>query len=139
MSVDDLGKFNILMDLEPSDSKTNFQSLILINQITVRTKSDTHACHITGCAFISPSRLLLAEYDNKKLKILEINQESVVEEMSLKTSPFDIAILPQNQVAVSLPAKQEILILSTTSQLTTLRSIPVNRICWGLVYHQDLL
>lgn len=129
-SIDGLGKLIMLTDLGP---------LIPKNHFIVRTETDTTQCHITGCAFISASRLILADYNNKKLKILDIDRQSVVEEKTLGTEPFDIAILPQNQVAVSLPFKEKIQILSNTSKLTKFRSIPVKRNCCGMVYHQDLL
>lgn len=48
-------------------------------------------------------------------------------------------MLPQNKVAVTLPNKQEILFLEMSGQISTINSIAVNRFCFGITYHQDLL
>lgn len=48
-------------------------------------------------------------------------------------------MLPQNKVAVTLPNKQEILLLGISGQISTISSIPVNRRCYGITYQHDLM
>lgn len=137
-SKDGLGKLRMRTDSDPLDEMASVQSLTLEEEITVRTKFDTKACSITCCAVISPDRILLADFNNDKLKILDLCQNCVIDEKTVNM-PYDIAILPTNQVAITLLGKFAILILETTSQLATLLNIPVNRQCYGIVYHNDLL
>lgn len=110
-----------------------------MNTIEIKTMSDLKNCFITDCTVISGDRLLLADSSNDKLKVVNIDTHSVVDEMKLGTYPWDITVLSQDQAAVTLPDKQEILILGTTGKLSKIRTLQVGRRCLGIVYQEDHL
>lgn len=105
--------------------------------INVRTRSDTHCCNIAGCAALTSNKLLLADYNNEKLKIVDTARKTVLKEKILDSAPFDLAVLPEYQIAVSLPMKKEILIIAADDHMSNVRRFSVKGRCRGLLNHQN--
>lgn len=114
-------------------------SLTHKEDINVRLKSDPKMCDISGCVLLSPSKLLLADFKNKKLKVVDTQTKTVTEEKTLDSGPYDITLLPEHQIAVTMPDKKEIAIMTTAGELSTVNRIPVNRQCRGITYNEDRL
>lgn len=113
------------------------ENLFHKEDINVRIRSDIHCCNIAGCAALTSSKLLLADYNNEKLKIVDTVRKTVLKEKTLDSAPFDLAVLPENQIAVSLPMKREILIIA--ADMSNVRRFSVKGRCRGLLNHQDNL
>ncbi|XP_045178835.2 uncharacterized protein LOC123538655 [Mercenaria mercenaria] len=109
--------------------------------INIKTDTDSQPCSIFGCVLLSSDKLVLTDYNNRKLKVVNTSTlaKAVVDEKSLVSNPFDVAVLPENQVAVTVPGKGEILIVTTAGQLAISRSIKVQGQCRGITYHHDHL
>ncbi|XP_053386202.1 uncharacterized protein LOC123538828 [Mercenaria mercenaria] len=107
--------------------------------INVKTETDSQPCVISGCALLSSDKLVLTDYNNKKLKVVNTSLKTVVDEKTLNATPCDVIVLPEDQIAVTIPESEEILIMGTAGQLTTSRSIKIQRRCKGITYHQDHL
>ncbi|XP_053383618.1 uncharacterized protein LOC123537472 [Mercenaria mercenaria] len=148
---DVLGKLNLSTtlvkkeQLNPSTTlvtprkKNVFDKLTHIGDINVKTMSDKNKCGITGCAVLSSDRVMLADYNNEKLKVVDTQCKAVIQEKTLDAAPYDIAVLPKDQIAVTLQSKKEILIMTTTDKLSINRSISVKKNCSGITYHQGQL
>ncbi|XP_053383739.1 uncharacterized protein LOC123535818 [Mercenaria mercenaria] len=121
--------------------KKVYTKLTDIGNINVSIKSDetTCRCSITGCAVLFSHRVMLADYNNQKLKVVDKQSKAVIQEKTFDSVPYDVAVLPQNQIAVTMPDKKEILIMTKTGKLSISRSIPVKQQCRGITYHQGQL
>ncbi|XP_053383720.1 uncharacterized protein LOC128549950 [Mercenaria mercenaria] len=119
--------------------KKVFDKLTHIGDINVKTKPDWQESWITGCAILSSNKVILADCNNKKLKVVDTHSKTVIEEEKLDTKPYDIAVLPQDQIAVTMPEKEKILIMTTAGKLSISRSIPMKQRCKGITYHQGKL
>ncbi|XP_045176033.2 uncharacterized protein LOC123536719 [Mercenaria mercenaria] len=124
--------------ITPKKNKTNFK-LRYKDDINACTKSDKNDCYITGCAVLSSQKIVLADEDNCKLKVVDRQSKVVIEEKTLDSVPRDITVLPQDQIAVTMPNSGEIYIMSTAGKLSIVRKIPVTGECRGITYHQDHL
>ncbi|XP_053390891.1 uncharacterized protein LOC128553740, partial [Mercenaria mercenaria] len=99
-------------------SSCNFKGRKPINKLTrkenikVKTKSDRKECCITGCVVLSSNKLLAADYYNGKLKVVDIKNKAIREETTLSSKSWDIAVMPQDHIAVTMPDKKEILIMT---------------------------
>ncbi|XP_053391561.1 tripartite motif-containing protein 2-like [Mercenaria mercenaria] len=107
--------------------------------INLKTKSDQYGCFITGCVLLSSNKLVVADKDNEKLKVVDIKDKAVIEEITLSSQPWDIAVMPLDQVAVTMPDKKEILIMTTAGKLPTIFKFPVKGECRGVDFHQGHL
>ncbi|XP_053384620.1 uncharacterized protein LOC123537365 [Mercenaria mercenaria] len=138
-----LFKPNILGSLNLSNNlvmpRKEVDRIIGKEDINVRTKSDTDECHITGCAVLSSNKLVLADYNISKLKVVDLQSKTVTEEKTLDSSPWDIAKMPRDQIAVTLPHNRMVIIIKAASNLSIVHRIPVKSNCYGITYHQDHL
>lgn len=114
-------------------------SLTQRNPVYVKSTTDKQTCWISGCAIISPDRILLADRRNLKLKVVDMRKQIVAVEIKLDAAPYDITLIPDDQAAATLPEKQEILIFKTDKHLSAVRTLNVHRDCWGITYNQDHL
>ncbi|XP_053391559.1 uncharacterized protein LOC128554319 [Mercenaria mercenaria] len=119
--------------------KKVFDKLTHIGDINVKTWSDEKDCIITGCAVLSSNKVMLADNSNYKLKLVDTQSKAVLQMKTLDSEPYDIAVLPQDQIAVTMPNKKEILIMATTGKLSISQNIPLKKKYRGITYHQGQL
>ena len=75
------------------------------NQVNVEVQSDAKDARITGSAFLPSGELILCDYTNKKLKLLDENLQ-MKESIDVPEAPWDIAVVNQHQVIVTFPVQQ---------------------------------
>ncbi|XP_053391560.1 uncharacterized protein LOC128554320, partial [Mercenaria mercenaria] len=133
------GKLSDPTNVVTSKEKKTMDKLKYKDDINVRTKSDKNDCDITGCAVLSSDKIVLVDEDNCKLKVMDRQSKVVIEEKSFDSKPRDITVLPQDQIAVTMPECEEIYIMSTAGKLSVVCKIPDTGTCRGITYHQDHL
>ncbi|XP_045174548.2 uncharacterized protein LOC123535858 [Mercenaria mercenaria] len=141
---DILSRQNALGNLALSSSVTTkgrkrIEKLTKKQNIKIKTNSDRRECWITGCVVLSSNKLVAADFFNAKLKVVDITNKAIIEETTLSSNPWDIAVMPQDHIAVTMPDKKEILIMTTAGKLSIVRKFPVTGDCRGIAYHQGLL
>jgi hypothetical protein len=107
--------------------------------INVITSSDKRECKITGCEVLNTNKLVLADNENNKIKLISIENKLVQEEKALNSMPYDIAVMSQDLFAVTMPDISEIVVMRTGDKLSCVRSIKVKRSCYGIDFNQDCL
>jgi hypothetical protein len=75
---------------------------------------DKEQCHILGMILISNEQMIVADYNNNKIKMIDICNGRLISQISLSSEPRDVIKLSLNQVAVALPDEQHIQIMSYT-------------------------
>ncbi|XP_060587197.1 uncharacterized protein LOC132742751 [Ruditapes philippinarum] len=120
--------------------KTKYDDDLIVKEgINVQTKSDKTTSFITGCAVLNMNELVLADNENKKVKLVSIENRLVQKERALDTRPWDIAVMSQDQFAVTMPVIKNIVVMTTDDKLSYVRSIKVGRECYGIDFNQDCL
>ncbi|XP_060606743.1 uncharacterized protein LOC132759002 [Ruditapes philippinarum] len=94
---------------------------------------------VFGCAVLNTNKLVLADYTNHKVKLISIENRLVKDEKALDSAPCDIAVMSQEQFAVTMPVNKEIVVMTTDDKLSCVRSIKVDRPCYGIDFNQDRL
>ncbi|XP_053384888.1 uncharacterized protein LOC123536801 [Mercenaria mercenaria] len=139
---DTFGKLNLSSSLVVPTKKKIYKekyTLTYKEDIDIRTKSDRCSCNITGCAVLSSNKLVLADINNRKLKVVDIQSKAVIEDKGLNSYPWDIAVMPRDHIAVTIPDERAICVMSTSGQLSEVKKIAVKGKCMGITYHQDHL
>ncbi|XP_053391551.1 uncharacterized protein LOC128554314 [Mercenaria mercenaria] len=136
---DAFGKLSISSILVTSNIRKPFDKLTRKENINIKTKSDRNECWITGCVVLSSNKLVAADNNNDKLKVVDIKNKDVIEEITLSSGPWDIAVMPQGHIAVTMPVKKEIRIMTTAGKLSTVRKFPAKGKCRGIAYHEGHL
>ncbi|XP_060603204.1 uncharacterized protein LOC132756213 [Ruditapes philippinarum] len=133
--------FGEIVDYSRHESKKVTKAvdrLIGKGDINVKTSSDKEDCDITGCAVLNRNKLVLADFNNNKVKLIYI-ENRLVEEKTLDSAPWDIVAMSQEEFAVTMPGNNEILVMTTDDKLSCIRSIKVDRSCYGVDFNQDCL
>jgi hypothetical protein len=117
--------------------------------ISVKTK-DNVTCNITGICFLSPIHLAAVDNNNVTVKLIDIEQEKVITELSVgkkihSDRPWDVTKISSDQLAVTIPHSKTICFLHLTCfgldliTLSKARTLAVNCLCYGIVYHNNKL
>ncbi|XP_052783164.1 uncharacterized protein LOC128219394 [Mya arenaria] len=106
--------------------------------IPVRSPTDDLICHLSGILHLAGSRLLLADFHNKNVKLVDMQTNNLVSQISLPGCPWDICLLSGDRVAVTLATKG-IQFLETGGQLALGDHIELDGECRGIAYHEDSL
>jgi hypothetical protein len=114
-------------------------SLIEKKEINVGSKSGETEGYITCIAVLFPDRILVADHNNCKLKVVNIQTRTVVDGMNLPEQPCGIAVLAADKVAITLPFARIILILSIKEKMSMVHAISVKGSPWGIAYNENEL
>lgn len=133
------GKLNLFSLVVTPKKKRIFGKIDQQADITVRTKSDKADCDIKGCDVLSSGKLVLADWANKKIKVLDTEGKVIADEKELEALPSDIAVLPVDKIAVTLPSKRVVLLMSTVGNLEVVQTISIRGECTGITYLPDFI
>lgn len=102
-----------------------------------RFSEDGQECWFTGACFLPDGRIVLADRTNRKLKLFTKEYEPLAE-LLLSSKPWDVTVINDKQVAVSLPAECKIQFVSITeSMLRLARTMSSDEPCFGLYFAND--
>jgi hypothetical protein len=105
---------------------STMRSLAVITPVfNVNVSVETNAlpCNITGCAFLSPDKAAMVDSNNQKVLIVDMQEQKVITEKTLDSEPWDIAVLPTQKVAITLPIKKQIVMLNTADRHSLIEKI----------------
>ena len=82
-----------------------------MGETNIHNQEDQETCWATGLAVLNDGSLLVADYNNKQIKLFGPNQE-FLNFIQLSTPPFDIALLDQKEMVCTLPEMRHIQFLT---------------------------
>ncbi|XP_052780805.1 uncharacterized protein LOC128217597 [Mya arenaria] len=107
--------------------------------IPVKTAADTSNCFLTGVAFLSGDRLLLADFNNNSVKLVDTTTNKMVSQVKLPGKPWGLCLLPGERAPVTLPSKKKIQFVSTHGNVTLQDVVKVDKECNGIDFCDDNL
>ncbi|XP_060594951.1 uncharacterized protein LOC132748938 [Ruditapes philippinarum] len=105
----------------------------------VKVKSDINNCCITSACCMEDGTIILADYNNNKLKRLHSYNYIVTDYCDLPGMPWQVCMINNTQVAVTLQSKKEVHFISLERQLKTTNKIKTDFVCYGLAYANNNL
>ena len=114
----------------------NEMSVTARNQVNVEVPSDTRDAWITGSAFLPSGELILCDYANKKLKLLDETLQ-MKESIDVPERPGDIAVVNQHQVIVTFPWQQNLQFIQVTPSLVLGHTVDLGMECWGVTVSRE--
>jgi len=98
---------------------------------------------ITGFAILSRDLIVVSDYNNNRVKIINVEESYVLSRIVTQTSPKDLTIISPDFVVVTLPALDTVQFLSIEGRPPTLhaskRAFKVNGYCNGIEYTNSRL
>ncbi|XP_060601542.1 uncharacterized protein LOC132754832 [Ruditapes philippinarum] len=108
--------------------------------ICVKTSKDKYMSFITGMTLLTPDLLIIADYQNYAVKMVDTSSQSVCEQLQLNDQPRDITPVTSTTLAVTLSYKCTVQFIAISSnKLTKRHTMKVDGKCYGISCHQDKL
>ena len=102
------------------------------SKVEVKGPEDKQDPYITGCVFTPVGEVVLSDSQNHKIKVLDARQFTVKDTIHLQSRPWDVSVVDDSSVVVTLPDKPELQFLKVSPQLEKGRVIHLEKRCWGV-------
>ncbi|XP_052777966.1 uncharacterized protein LOC128215269 isoform X1 [Mya arenaria] len=106
--------------------------------IPMKSPTDNRDCYLSSMLHLAESRLLLADWNNCTVKLVDMQTNSLVCQIEVPGYPWDICHLPGDRVAVTM-ANKGIQFIDTREQLAIGDHIKLDGNCRGIAYHEERL
>ncbi|XP_052778862.1 uncharacterized protein LOC128216343 [Mya arenaria] len=105
----------------------------LVQTISIKHKDDANACLIEDIALLTQSLILITDFKNSSLKILNTDTATLVAYVKLQSKPWQMSITDQGEACVALNGQSKILHLtSPATDIATFREINIDGKCWAV-------
>ena len=102
-----------------------------ISKVNIRLPNDRKIPEIRGCCVMTDGQAVLCDGENYKIKLLDSSYK-LIANLKLPARPYDISVLNDTEVIITIPVKKQLLIVSVTSQLRIIRTIQLDKLCLGV-------
>ncbi|KAH3873523.1 uncharacterized protein LOC127869030 [Dreissena polymorpha] len=114
------------------------QVRLLKTKYRVRVKSETNTCRISGICETGAGDLLITDWWNKNVKLLDQDYK-VVARYDLPDTPLSMCSIDSNQVAVAVGNSGVLLMRVTNGCLRHKRTLNIEHSCTGIAHHHGNL
>ena len=132
----DLGTVKCHTSRAPQLKGFDEMSITAGNKINVKLQSDANDVWISGSTFLSSGELILCDYNNDKLKLLDKSLQ-MKESIDVPAEPWDIAPVNQQQVIVTFPFKQYLQFIQVTPSLALGHKVNLWMKCCGVTVSRE--
>ena len=102
-----------------------------ISKVNIRIPDDSKEPWISGCCYLPDGQAVLCDTNNDQIKLLDSSYK-LIGNLKLPAKPRDISVLNDTDVIITILDKKQLLIVSVTSQLRIIRTIQLDKPCWGV-------
>ena len=120
----------------PQQKGFDEMSITAGNKINIKVQSDAEDAFISGSAFLSSGELVLCDYNNDKLKLLDKSLQ-LKASIDVSGGPWDVAPVDQHQVIVTFPNEQYLQFIQVTPSLALGRTVELGMTCWGVAVSRE--
>ncbi|XP_060562105.1 uncharacterized protein LOC132721755 [Ruditapes philippinarum] len=100
----------------------------------VKVSTDKNSCNISSACCMEDGTIILADFNNGKLKRLHSCTYSVTDTFDLPEDPYQVCIIGKTHVAVTVPSKKEVHLISLEREMKTTHKFNTDFECYGLAY-----
>ncbi|XP_060587229.1 uncharacterized protein LOC132742771 [Ruditapes philippinarum] len=124
---------------KPTKASVNLFQIKGHQLYNVKVKSDKNNCHITSACCMEDGTIILADYNNNKLKRLHSYNYTVTDYYDLPGGPWQVCMINNTQVAVTVPSQKSVHFISLSGKMKTSNKIKTDFECYGLAYANNNL
>ena len=99
-----------------------------IKAVNVKVQYDRDTCNIVGSCFMSGGELVLCDFNNYKIKVLD-RSLSVVDSLWISGAPRDVAVIDNSNVIATMPRRKRLHFYQVLPTLQRGRTVDVNLPC----------
>ena len=132
----DLGTVKCHTSRTPQLKGFDEMSITAGNKINVKVQSDGEDAWISGSTFLSSGELVLCDWYNKKLKLLDKSLQ-MKESIDVSGSPWDVAPVNHHQVIVTFPYSKYSRFIQVTPSLALGHKVDLGMECRGVAVSRE--
>ncbi|KAL4216438.1 hypothetical protein ACF0H5_024163 [Mactra antiquata] len=118
--------------------KTDLYKIKGSKDINMKVKGDSETCHSLGCCLTFDNQLVVTDYSNNKLKLIDTNTMKVTNYCRLDSQPVCVCCINDHEVVVSCK-DNKIQFVSYGNKMTPTRQIKTSHYCYGITTKDDKL
>ena len=99
-----------------------------ISKVNIRIPDDREVPGIVGCCVMSDGQAVLCDFYNDQIKLLDSSYK-LIANLKLPARPYDISVLNDTEVIITIPDEKQLLIVAVTSQIRIIRTIQLDKEC----------
>ncbi|KAK3581756.1 hypothetical protein CHS0354_036078 [Potamilus streckersoni] len=111
---------------------------VKILEFRVRVSGEHNSCYISDVLTLHGEKQIFIDFNNMKIKVYGENYQ-FQESMTLQGKPWSACILPDDNMAVTLPFNKTILVVRMEDKMHKVREIKTRLQCWGIAVLKDQL
>ena len=134
--IQDLGTVRCHTPRTPQQKGFDEMSKTAGNKINVKLQSDAKEAWISGSTFLSSGELVLCDYRNNKLKLLDKSLQ-MKESIDVPGCPLDVAPVNQHQVIVTFPDEKYSQFIQVTPSLALGHKVDLGMECCGVAVSRE--
>ncbi|KAL3864955.1 hypothetical protein ACJMK2_006596 [Sinanodonta woodiana] len=104
-----------------------------LDRVFCKHPDDESNCCISGCCYLADGKIVLADWNNRCVKLLD-KFFNVVSRLVLPQSPWNVAKIDDEKVAVTVPGEKSVYVLTYIKNLKTFGSFETRCECWGITF-----
>ena len=120
----------------PQQKGFDEMSVTARNPVNVKVPSNATYAWITGSTFLPSGQLILCDYINNTLKLLDENLQ-MKESIDMPGKPWDVAPVNQHQVIVTFPWQQYLHFIQVTPSLALGHTVDLGVQCRGVTVSRE--
>ena len=132
----DLGTVKCHTSRIPQQKGFDEMSVTAGNKINIKVQSDAGVPWISGSTFLSSGELILCDWNNYKLKLLDKSLQ-MKESIDVSGGPWDVAPVNQHQVIVTFPLKKYLQFIQVTPSIALGHKVDLGMKCWGVAVSRE--
>ena len=132
----DLGTVKCHTTRTPQHKCFDEMSVTARNPFNVKVQSDAKYACITGSAYLPSGELILCDWNNNKLKLLDENLQ-MKESIDVPEQPWDVAPVNQHQVIVTFPYQRYLQFIQVTPSLALGHTVDLGMECRGVTVSRE--
>ena len=103
------------------------------SQVDIESPEDCYfnTPEISGCDIMQDGSIIVCDNTNKKVKHLD-SSFTLKRCLSFQTQPWDVSVVNEKQVIITLPDKKQLQYMDVLPKLMTRSRIEIDKTCWGV-------
>ncbi|XP_053389767.1 uncharacterized protein LOC128552736 [Mercenaria mercenaria] len=124
------------IDIHKEDARCQMskEEYIYVRDINVKVAADTNESDIVAITLVSDHELVLADYNNASLKLIDIDRNVIKGTLDLESKPFGLTTVSKDKVAVLLSNIYVIQIVTVSRTISVQRNIKLMGLCLDIKY-----
>lgn len=119
-----------------ASSRLKIESLRLFN---IREEDDRSAPSIFGSGIMQNGDVLLSDFANCKLKLLDTRLEMITENLQLGDQPYDLSVIDGRSAVVTIPNRKQVQFVLVFPRLWATNFYQLEKKCFGIaVYGSEI-